>query len=215
VAAAWGWPLKEASLPDPAFQPSRCTRAGLAGAAALAAAAMLVAGCSAGTGTSSQAGGVNPGITIFKPGTGPPAPAVTGAHVGGGKLTLTPYRGHVTVLNFWGSWCTSCREEASSLAAAARRFQPSGVRFAGVDIEDNTASAQAYMATYRISYPSFSDPGDAIALDFRNTVPADAIPSTIIISGTGRITARIIGTAAYASLENLINRAAHNSQTGQ
>ena len=201
-------------MPGPAFQRSRRVRAGLAGAA-LATATMLVAGCSAGASNSSQTAGVNPGITIFRPGTGPHAPAVTGARVGGGRLTLAPYRGHVTVVNFWGSYCGPCREEAPGLAAAARRFEPSGVRFAGVDVDDNAASARAYMSTYRIGYPSFSDPGDAIALDFRDTVPPDAIPSTIIISGNGRIAARIIGTTAYASLGHLINRAAQNSQTGQ
>lgn len=155
-------------------QSRRSIRARLAVVAALGTAVVPVAACSGGVDGTTQT--ADPGVTTFKHDTGPRAPAVTGSQVGGGKLTLS-YGGHVTVLNFWGSWCASCREEAPSLAAAAHRFKPAGVQFTGVDIEDNSASAQAFMTTYRISYPSFNDPGDTIALNFRDAVPPQAIPA--------------------------------------
>jgi thiol-disulfide isomerase/thioredoxin len=187
-------------------------RAGrVAGAAAAAlVAGLLAAGCTAGPAPASGSQGLvaaNPGTTVFNTGKGLFAPAVTGPLVGGGKLSLASYRGHVVVLNFWGSWCGDCREEAPDLSAAASHFKAAGVQFLGVDIEDSPASAKAYMATFRISYPSFSDPGDNIALAFRDSVPTQAIPSTLVIAGTGRISARVIGRVTYAGLVNLINRA--------
>ena len=150
----------------------------------------------------------DPGTTVFKSGTGPVAPSVSGLAVGGGKLALTDYRGHVVVLNFWGSWCTPCREEAPGLAALATHFKASGVRFLGIDIRDSAPSAEAFMSNFRISYPSLNDPSDNLALDFRNTVPPAGIPTTLVISRSGRITARVIGEATYNGLKTLVQRAA-------
>jgi thiol-disulfide isomerase/thioredoxin len=113
----------------------------------------------------------------------------------------------VVVLNFWGSWCTPCREEAPSLAQLARQFGPAGVRFVGIDIRDSPASAQAFMTDFRISYPSLNDPSDILALDFRDTVPPAGIPTTLVISPSGRIAARVIGGVTYDGLKSLIKRA--------
>jgi len=66
-----------------------------------------------------------------------PPPAVSGRTIPGGRLSLAADRGHVIVLNFWGSWCSVCQQEAPALAAA-RQFTPSGVRF---DVADSSASA--------------------------------------------------------------------------
>jgi thiol-disulfide isomerase/thioredoxin len=54
----------------------------------------------------------------------------------------------VIVLNFCGSWCTVCQQEAPALAVAAQQLELSSVQFVGVDVEDNTASAKAYMQHY-------------------------------------------------------------------
>ncbi len=139
---------------------------------------------------------------MFTTGTGPLAPQVSGPVVGGGKLALTGYRGHVVVLNFWGSWCTPCREEAPDLSALAAHFTSSGVRFLGIDIRDSPPSAQAFMRDFRITYPSLNDPGDNLALNFRSTVPPAGIPTTLVISRQGRITARVIGQVTYDGLKS-------------
>jgi len=112
----------------------------------------------------------------------------------------------VVVLNFWGSWCTPCREEAPGLAQLARQFGPSGVRFLGIDIRDSPASAEAFMSDFRVSYPSLNDPSDNLALDFRDTVPPAGIPTTLVVSRTGRIEARVIGGVTYDGLKSLIQR---------
>jgi len=112
------------------------------------------------------------------------------------------------VLNFWGSWCGPCRQEAPALAALARHFRSRGVRFLGVDIRDSPVSAEAFMRDFGIQYPSLNDPGDQIALDFRSTVPPAGVPTTLVISRSGRITGRVIGEASYNGLKALIARAA-------
>jgi thiol-disulfide isomerase/thioredoxin len=165
--------------------------------------ALLLAACSpAAAPAGSPAPGV--GMTVFSPASAPQVPPVAGDLVGGGKLSLAAYRGHVVVVNFWGSWCTVCRQEVPVLSAAARRFQGSGVRFVGVDVGDNAAAAEAFMKNFRIRYPSLSDPGDSIALRFSRIIPIAAFPSTLVISSGGRIAGRVIGAVSARSLAKLV-----------
>ncbi len=203
---------------SPRFQRLRGLRSGRRAAAAVALAAAAAAGLAAcAGGASGQASALgngqnyvsgDGGTTFYSARSGPVAPQVSGTTLTGAKLSLAAYRGHVIVLNFWGSWCPPCRKEAPALAALARRFQPAGVRFTGVDIRDNPAAAEAYMHDFGIAYPSFSDPGDLIALDFRNTVPPTGTPTTLVIGRNGRIFARVVGEVSQSGLGGIISRAA-------
>jgi len=180
---------------------------GLMAAAVAVAAAACGGGATAqqtavGNGSSFVAGSY--GTTVYQPAARPLAPQVTGTMLSGARFVLSADRGAVVVLNFWGSWCTPCREEAPALGALARYFSGTDVRFVGVDIRDDAASAEAFMRTFRIGYQSLSDPNDAIALDFNGTVPPAGIPTTLVIDRSGRIAARIVGAASYDGLKALI-----------
>jgi thiol-disulfide isomerase/thioredoxin len=150
--------------------------------------------------------GGNAGAAVFKTGARPLAPDVSGTTLSGQSLRLAGYRGEVVVVNFWGSWCTPCRAEAPALATLSRTYQPGGVRFVGVDIRDTAATAGAFIRDFGIGYPSLTDPGDEIALQFRDTVPPAGIPTTLVIDRTGHIAGRIIGQATYSSLQSMISQ---------
>ena len=144
--------------------------------------------------------------TYYQPGHRTAAPAVSGTTLSGSKLSLTSYRGHVVVLNFWGSWCAPCRKEAPTLAVLSQEFQAKGVRFVGVDIRDQTSAAHAFVQNFSISYPSLNDPSDQTALAFRGAVSPAAVPSTLVIDQRGRIAGRIIGTASDGSLHSILSK---------
>jgi len=175
--------------------------------AAGAAVLVMIAGCALVRSSPASASDVV-GTTIFPAGHRPLMPAVSGRTLAGQELRLAADHGHVVVLNFWGSWCTVCRQEAPALAIAARQFKPSGVQFVGVDVEDNTASAKAYMQQYGLPYPSLNDPGDLIAAEFNQLIPLSALPSTLVICPDGRIAGRVIGAASVQGLRRLVKAAA-------
>ena len=200
--------LSEPALRRPrARHAARVAALGLAGALALGACDSGAIGNS-GPGSNGQSFvSGSPGTTVYGGSSGPAAPHVTGTLLTGGKFTLAAEHGHVVVLNFWGSWCTPCRAEAPFLSRLAQHFTPSGVRFLGVDIRDSPATAEAFQRDFHISYPSLNDPGDEIALDFRDTVPPAGIPTTLVIGRDGRVAARVIGEVSYPGLRGLISRA--------
>lgn len=198
-------------------RPPAPTRSALGAAAVALAAALLVAmgaaGCAGGDigantpGSSGQSFVSHSYASTFYPvGDRPLAPPVAGSTINGQKISLASYRGDTIVLNFWGSWCAPCRAEAPALGQLARSLSAQGVKFVGVDIRDQADSAQAFMQTFNVGYPSLNDPGDEIALEFHSTVPPAAIPTTLIIDQSGRIAARIFGASSYAQLQALINK---------
>jgi thiol-disulfide isomerase/thioredoxin len=194
---------------------ARSARRAAAGALVAAVVTLGVAACDGGATAQDTAVGNGSsfvtgsyGATVFKLGARPAAPEVTGTTLTGARFRLSADRGSVVIMNFWGSWCTPCREEAPALGALARHFAGAGVRFVGVDIRDDPPSAEAFMSTFRISYPSLNDPNDMVALDFSGTVPPASIPTTLVIDRSGRIAARIIGPASYSGLKVLITQVA-------
>jgi thiol-disulfide isomerase/thioredoxin len=160
-------------------------------------------------------GGGNGGVTtvdgnsntvLYEAGHRPLAPAFTGTTLTGSRLSFSAYRGQVVVVNFWGSWCVPCREEAPILAALAARYRPAGVSFLGVDVRDTTASAQAFASGFHIPYPSVSDPGSVITQDFTAKVPIAGTPTTLVIDRTGHIAGAIFGTVTYSGLTAILAR---------
>jgi cytochrome c biogenesis protein CcmG/thiol:disulfide interchange protein DsbE len=52
---------------------------------------------------------------------------------GEGQLRLGSLRGKAVVLNFWASWCVPCKQEATLLETAAKRYRSMGLVVVGVD----------------------------------------------------------------------------------
>lgn len=148
--------------------------------------------------------GGNPSAVVYSAGHRPLAPAFTGTTLTGSKLSFSSYRGKVVVLNFWGSWCVPCREEASILAAVAGKYRPSGVSFLGVDVRDTTVSALAFTHGFHVTYPSVSDQSSAITLEFAAKVPIAATPTTLVVDRTGHIAGAAFGTVTYSGLTAIL-----------
>lgn len=128
------------------------------------------------------------------------APAITGMTLSGTNYTYT--KDKVAVLNVWASWCSPCRAEAPTLVALASKYLD--VTFIGILTRDNPANAEAFERRFKIPYPTIID--DAILTGFKGSVPANAIPTTVILDKQGRVAARISGSVTVASLSQLIEK---------
>jgi cytochrome c biogenesis protein CcmG, thiol:disulfide interchange protein DsbE len=104
---------------------------------------------------------------------------------GGGDLSLASLRGKVVVLNFWGSWCGPCKEEAPVLQELADRYKPDGVTILGVDEHDLTSDGRAFVSRYHLTYPIVHDGSG----DVENKWGLTALPETFVISRTGDVVA--------------------------
>lgn len=144
------------------------------------------------------------GLTLYLGEDGIPLPQVAGKTVDGQMLDLAELRGHVVVLNVWGSWCAPCRAEAPDLAAISSETQSRGVRFVGIDVRDNPAAARAFASKYEITYPSLDDQNGLILAQFTGIIPVSAVPSTLVVDKFGVIRGRVVGRITRSTLLGLV-----------
>ncbi|HJV14169.1 MAG TPA: TlpA disulfide reductase family protein, partial [Propionibacteriaceae bacterium] len=133
-------------------------------------------------------------------------PAVTGPALGSNKKVSTQdYRGKVVVINVWGSWCPPCRKEAPDLQAASVETK-NVAQFIGITSKDyDPAPAEAFVRSFKITYPSIYDPSGKALLAFAGELPPSAIPSTLIIDREGRLAVRVLGEVSKITLVDMIN----------
>lgn len=188
----------------------RTRRAALALTAALIAGtiAVTLAGCSQGPDTASEAGtGFVAGdgtITLVDPAVRQPAPTITGTTLDGEPFDLAALRGRVVALNVWASWCAPCRAEAPTLERVSRDLGPQGADIIGLNTRDSDASARAFEERFGITYPSVVDRDGRLQLLFGDSLPPQAIPSTVVVDRQGRVAGRILGKASESDLRGLI-----------
>jgi len=119
-----------------------------------------------------------------------PAPDFTLPSLQGGQMiTLSSFRGHITVLNFWGSWCAPCQIEAPGLEQTSEDYRSKGVRFLGVDERDNDAAARAFVSGFHLGYPSVTDPSGRLAAPYG----LFGMPTTFVIDARGQLRYRFVG----------------------
>lgn len=128
------------------------------------------------------------------------APKLSGDTLYGTKFDFTDKK--IAVVNVWASWCSPCRAEIPALIALSQKYPD--VQFMGILTRDNLANAEVFARQLAVPYPNFID--DSLLLGFRNTLPANAIPTTVVIDKQGRVAARISGPATVGGLSNLIER---------
>lgn len=163
-----------------------------------------------GTGATNAAGFVagDGTVQVIDPADRKAAPALSGKTLTGDTFTLADHVGSVVVLNVWGSWCSPCRKEAPELQAAYTRLTTEAagkVAFVGVNTRDNDPGpAIAFERGFRVTYPSVYDPSGRQLLGFADSLPAMAIPSTLVIDAKGRVAARILGATTTTTLVDVV-----------
>jgi len=95
---------------------------------------------------------------------------------------LAELRGHPVVVNKWASWCGPCREEMPWLQRQAAK-RGKRIAFIGVDSKDSDSAAKEFLNEFPVPYPSYTDPGQDIALLINATI---GTPATAIYDSSGK-----------------------------
>jgi cytochrome c biogenesis protein CcmG/thiol:disulfide interchange protein DsbE len=110
------------------------------------------------------------------------------------RTRLRGLRGHPVVVNKWASWCEPCRTEFPFFQRLSVELGRE-VAFIGVDAQDNSDDARAFLAEYPVSFPSYEDPDQKVARVFKGHV--SAFPVTAFIDRSGELT--YLKQGGYAS----------------
>jgi cytochrome c biogenesis protein CcmG/thiol:disulfide interchange protein DsbE len=138
--------------------------------------------------------------TLASPLVGKPAPAFSmPLYAADSTVTLEKLRGTPVVLNFWASWCLSCRDEAKVLEAGWQRYGP-GVAFVGIAVNDDEGPAEDFIRQYGKTYHLGSDVDGSVAVDYG----LYGVPETFFIGRDGRILSRHIGPLTVDDLDRRV-----------
>ncbi|MGH2536371.1 MAG: TlpA family protein disulfide reductase [Candidatus Promineifilaceae bacterium] len=121
---------------------------------------------------------------------GAPAPDFSLVLFDTGKtVTLSDLKGRPVILDFFASWCASCRAEAPTLQQFGQDYADQGVVLLGVAIHDSADGLQRFKRELGLTYLMGLDEGGGIAASYQ----AISIPTFVFIDREGRIRTTIVG----------------------
>ncbi|MBF0466166.1 MAG: TlpA family protein disulfide reductase [Nitrospirae bacterium] len=120
---------------------------------------------------------------------GTTVPAFTFTDSGGKAVTYDAFKGKPLIINFWATWCPSCKDEIPSLQSFYND-EKSGqnVNIVTVLFRDDMSSAQSFMKKHKYDFPVYTDSSGA-ARSFGLT----GVPETYLIDKNGIVVRRILG----------------------
>ena len=112
-----------------------------------------------------------------------PAADFTLEDAAGNNVRLSEYRGQVVLINFWASWCRSCREEFPHLDALHQKYAARGFTVLGINVEQDRQVADAALQSTDIGFPVLFDDESRVS----RLYDVDAMPATVLIDRNGVI----------------------------
>lgn len=130
----------------------------------------------------------------------------TEQNLAGGTLSLSQFKGQITVINFWATWCGPCITETPQFDSVYRAYKSKDVAFIGVDTKDSPSSkAKAFVRDNDITYPIVYDQTGETALRLGN-IPALSLPFTVLIDKHGKVAAVYLNVLTAKDLEPLLDQ---------
>jgi cytochrome c biogenesis protein CcmG/thiol:disulfide interchange protein DsbE len=145
-----------------------------------------------------------PSALIGRPAPATDLPPIAGLERDGkpvGGLVAADFKGAVTLLNVWASWCVPCHDEAPLLMKLAedKRF-----RVAGINYKDQPENARRFLGRYGNPFvASGADSNGRAAIEWG----VYGVPETFVIGRDGRIAYKLIGPITPDNLERTLKPA--------
>ena len=97
------------------------------------------------------------------------------------------FKGAVTVVNVWASWCVPCRDEAPALMQLAR---DSRFRLIGINYKDQPADARRFLGRYGNPYAAAgADESGRAGIEWG----VYGVPETFVVGRDARIAYKLVG----------------------
>lgn len=96
-------------------------------------------------------------------------------------VDLKSHRGEVVLLDFWASWCVPCRRSFPWMDSMVRKYRKDGLRVIAVNVDEQRAAAEDFLAGTDYDIEIAYDPGAILA----EAWDLEAMPSSILFDRDG------------------------------
>jgi len=115
---------------------------------------------------------------------------------------LERWKGKVTVVNFWATWCPPCRAEMPEFVKVQAKYADRGFSFVGIALDEREPVIE-FGKRLGINYPLLL--GGAEGSGFAHALGSKgALPFSVILDREGNVVATRLGTLSEAELEKLL-----------
>ena len=142
-----------------------------------------------------------PSALIGRPAPDTPLPPVAGLVHDGQPvpgIASADFKGAVTLVNVWASWCVPCVVEAPLLMKLA---EDKRLRLVGINYKDQPENARRFIGRY-------GNPYAAVGADGQGRASIDwgvcGVPETFVVGRDGRIAYKLVGPITEANLEAVL-----------
>jgi len=115
-------------------------------------------------------------------------------------VSLDAYRGRVTVMNLWASWCPPCRAEMPDLQRLADRYASRHLAIVGVNEGESAQRARSFAVSLGIRFPIWID----AAQRYGRTYGALGLPTTVVLDRRGVVVRAFDGPLTFDQMESAI-----------
>ncbi|MDQ2808528.1 MAG: TlpA family protein disulfide reductase [Chloroflexota bacterium] len=164
---------------------NRLLRGALGGLLLLALAALGYALLQTRGATAPQAGG-SPHLALNRP-----APDFAATTLDGVPVELRAWRGRPVWINFWATWCPSCKDEMPLMEQQYQQHRQEGLVILGVDLQESPAAVRAWTQD-KFHWSFVIDSGGHLA-DLYNLA---GVPSHVFIDRAGVVQSIHVGDLA-------------------
>jgi cytochrome c biogenesis protein CcmG/thiol:disulfide interchange protein DsbE len=113
-------------------------------------------------------------------------------------LDAASFKGAVTVVNVWASWCVPCHDEAPLLMQLA---QDNRVRLVGINYKDDAGNARRFLGRY-------GDPFAAAGADESGRAAIEwgvyGVPETFVVGRDARIAYKLVGPITPENFDSVL-----------
>jgi cytochrome c biogenesis protein CcmG/thiol:disulfide interchange protein DsbE len=142
-----------------------------------------------------------PSALIGRPAPQTTLPALEGLVANGGQVPgLDPsvFRGKVSIVNVWASWCVPCHDEAPLLTVLGH---DSRLQVVGINYKDSPANARRFLGRY-------GNPFGIVGVDANGRASIEwgvyGVPETFVVGRDGTIMYKLVGPVTPESMNTVL-----------
>lgn len=108
------------------------------------------------------------------------------------------FKGKVSVVNVWASWCVPCHDEAPLLTALG---QDKRIQLVGINYKDDADNARRFLGRY-------GNPFSAVGVDSNGRAAIEwgvyGVPETYVIGRSGKILFKLVGPITSDNIDTVL-----------
>lgn len=113
-------------------------------------------------------------------------------------INAADFKGNVTLVNVWASWCVPCHDEVPQLEELAKEKR---IRLVGINYKDQPDNARRFIGRYGNPFVAVgADPNGRAAIEWG----VYGVPETFVVGRDGRIAYKLVGPITEHNLKAVV-----------